>query len=133
MSGSVLKDGLAEVSPLGIYQSYCKQGVLAFQITPQGEAVFFPRVAAPGSGHNLSWQISKGLGKVYATTVAHTKDHGPYNVALIDVDEGFRMMSQVHDMAPEAVRIGQRVQVWMRQDDDGVTRPYFKPTEEFVL
>ena len=33
----------------------------------------------------------------------------PFNVALIDCDEGFRLMSRVEDIAPEQVRIGQRV------------------------
>ena len=130
MTDWTMNDSLAQASPLGTYQAYCQQGHLAYQTTPEGEAVFFPRVAAPQTGQALSWQISKGLGTVYATTVVHAKDQASYNVALIDVDEGFRMMSQVHGVAPELVRIGQRVQVWMRQDEDGVTRPYFKPLKE---
>lgn len=130
MTDWMMKDSLEQTSPLGTYQDYCQQGHLAYQTTPAGEAIFFPRVAAPFTGQALSWKISEGLGTVYATTVVHAKDQAPYNVALIDLDEGFRMMSQVHGVAAELVRIGQRVQVWMRQDDDGVTRPYFKPLQE---
>jgi uncharacterized OB-fold protein len=127
MTDWMVNDSLAHNSPLGIYQAYCQQGHLAYQTTPAGDAIFFPRVVAPQTGQSLSWQISKGHGTVYATTVVHAKDQAPYNVALIDLDEGFRMMSQVHGVAAELVAIGQRVQVWMRKDDDGVTRPYFKP------
>ena len=37
---------------------------------------------------------------MHATTVVHPQKGEPYNVALIDVDEGFRMMSRVEDIAP---------------------------------
>ena len=57
----------------------------------------------------LEWRVSAGLGTVYATTVTHPREGAPYNVALIDCDEGFRLMSRVEDIAPEAVQIGMRV------------------------
>jgi uncharacterized OB-fold protein len=44
--------------------------------------------------------VSKGRGTVYATTVVHPAEGAPYNVALIDCDEGFRLMSRVEDIAP---------------------------------
>ena len=53
--------------------------------------------------------MSKGLGTVYTTTVVHYKDEPPLNVAMIDVDEGFRMMSRVEDIDPMQVKIGMRV------------------------
>ena len=59
------------------------------------------------------------LGTVYsATTIARKADAGGnYNVALIDLDEGVRMMSRVEGVAPEDVRIGQRVQARVAQTD----------------
>ncbi len=97
-------------SPLATYLDYLEQGRLAYQRdTGNGAAVFYPRVIAPGTGAALEWHDSAGLGTVYATTVVHPQDGAPYNVALIDLDEGFRMMSRVEDIAPTAVRIGQRV------------------------
>ena len=59
---------------------------------------------------NLEWRVSAGLGTVHATTVVHPQQGAPFNVALIDVDEGFRLMSRVEDIAPEAVAIGMRVE-----------------------
>lgn len=84
-------------SPLATYTAHCERGELAYQVcTDDGHAVFFPRVIAPGSGSpNLEWRTSKGLGTVYATTVVFNRDAPPHNVALIDIDEGFRMMSRV--------------------------------------
>jgi uncharacterized OB-fold protein len=100
-----------ETSPLKTYIDYLERGELAYQFSPEaGKAVFYPRVICPFTGSaRLEWRVSRGLGTVYATTVVHPQEGAPYNVALIDCDEGFRLMSRVEDIAPEEVRIGQRV------------------------
>lgn len=73
----------------------------------------FPPRALPG----LEWRESAGAGTVYATTALHRKSRGePRVVSLIDLDEGFRMMSRTD--AP----IGARVQVAF---EEGV--PVFVP------
>jgi uncharacterized OB-fold protein len=108
---------LAE-SPLGVYIEHCRKGELAYQVDEKGTPVFFPRAVAPGTGGRLEWRVSKGLGTVHATTVVHAKDKQPWNVALIDVDEGFRMMSRVEDIDPMQVRIGMRVKVRMHPGDE---------------
>ena len=106
-------------SPLGVYIEHCKKGELAYQVTGDGKPVFFPRAVAPVTGGKLDWRISKGLGTVHATTVVHgAKDQKPWNVALIDLDEGFRMMSRVEDIEPMNVRIGMRVKVRMTKGDE---------------
>ena len=93
-------------SPLATYQAYLEQGELAYQWSPEANrAVFYPRVICPFTGSDrLEWRVSAGLGTVYATTVTHPREGAPYNVALIDCDEGFRLMSRVEDIAPEAVQ-----------------------------
>ena len=106
------------LSPLETYLSYCRRGHLAYQVTEDGEAVFFPRVIAPQSGRPLAWRVSEGTGTVYATTVVYRRDEEPLNVALIDLDEGFRMMSRVEGVDPTAVRIGDRVRVKIQEGDD---------------
>ena len=78
--------------------------------------MFYPRVLCPFTGsEKLEWRISKGLGTVHATTVVHPAEGKPFNVALVDCDEGFRLMSRVEDIAPEQVRIGQRVRFRVHQ------------------
>ena len=99
-------------SPLAIYQSYLDKGELAYQWSPAaGRAVFYPRVVCPYSGSTeLEWRVASGLGTVYATTVTHPFQAGePYNIVLVDCDEGFRMMSRVEGIDPMAVKIGMRV------------------------
>src|SRR5574341_1916891 len=111
---------LKQRSPYGTYLEHCRQGELAYQVsTADGKAVFYPRVAAPGTGRtDLEWRVSKGFGTVYATTVVYYKNEPPLNVALIDLDEGFRMMSRVEGVDPLQVKIGMRVKVKMLPGDD---------------
>jgi len=117
-------------SPLAVYQSYLDRGELTYQWSPEAKrAVFFPRVICPFTGSDrLEWRVSAGLGTVYATTVTHPREGDPYNVALIDCDEGFRLMSRVEDVAPEAVTIGMRVKFRVhRPGADEPAYPVFTP------
>ena len=123
----------ATVSPLATYIDHLKRGELGYQFSPSlGRAVFYPRVVAPVTGAaDLEWQVSKGLGTVHATTVVHPREGEPYNVCLVDVDEGFRLMSRVEDIAPRDVRIGMRVKFRVHQpagDEDPY--PVFTPVAE---
>ena len=61
---------------------------------------------------------SAGAGVVYATTIVHRRDEEPYNVCLVDLDEGVRAMGRVDGLVPQDVTIGLRVQA--RIGDDGV-------------
>ncbi len=121
---------LKEKSPLGVYLEHMKKGELAYQVTESGEAVFYPRAVAPVSGGPLEWRVSKGLGTVYSTTVVHFKDEQPLNVVLVDMDEGFRLMSRVEDIDPMQVRIGMRVK-FRAHPGDAKQAPYpvFTPVE----
>lgn len=61
---------------------------------------------------DLGWEESAGLGTVYSSSDVHTRE-GAYNVALVDLDEGLRVMSTVE----LGVAIGTRVRG--RVDDEG--------------
>lgn len=107
-------------------------GELAYQFSPDAnKPVFYPRIICPFTGHdNLQWRTSKGMGTVHATTVVFPQQGEPYNVALIDVDEGFRMMSRVEDMPPRDVHIGMRVKFRVHQaEGDEPPYPVFAPAE----
>ena len=77
------------------------------------KAIFYPRELCPHCGSDqLAWEPASGQGSVYSTTVIRRKADagGDYNVALIDLAEGPRMMSRVEGMAPADVKIGMAVQ-----------------------
>ena len=60
----------------------------------------------------------------------YPKGQAPYNVALIDLDEGFRMMSRVEDLPAEQVSIGMRVKLKMTKDKEGRALPVFVQGED---
>ncbi|HEY7085123.1 MAG TPA: OB-fold domain-containing protein [Hyphomicrobiaceae bacterium] len=123
----------SEPSPLNRYLAHLEKGELAYQYSPEaGKAVFYPRLLCPFTGSaNLEWRISKGTGTVHATTVVHPTKGAPFNVALIDCDEGFRLMSRVEDIDPMQVKIGQRVRFRVhRPGGDDAPCPVFVPAED---
>jgi len=122
----------AATSPLATYVEHLEKGELAYQFSASANAaVFYPRVVAPKTGAaDLEWRVSHGLGTVYATTVVHPQQGAPYNVALIDMDEGFRLMSRVEDIAPTEVKIGMRVKFRVHpKEGDEAPCPVFTPVE----
>ena len=119
-------------SPLAVYQAHLEKGELVYQWSPQAQkAVFYPRVICPFTGSDrLEWRVAAGLGTVYAATVTHPREGAPYNVALTNCDEGFRLMSRVEGIPPEAVRIGMRVRFRVhRPGGDAPPYPVFVPVE----
>ncbi len=119
-------------SPYATYLEHLRAGRLAYQWSvAAGKAVFFPRAVSPhDETETLEWRVSNGLGTVYSTTVVNTREGG-YNVALVDCDEGFRLMSRVEGCAPDAVRIGMRVRFAAHPPLEGDDEPYpiFNPAE----
>jgi uncharacterized protein len=76
-----------------------------------GAYLFPPRVITPGTGtDDLEWVELAGGGTVYSVTTIFPKPPAePYNVVLVDLDEGPRMMSRVVVAADLDVTIGMRV------------------------
>jgi uncharacterized OB-fold protein len=107
-------------APALTYRRHLKNGKLSYQRCADcSAAVFYPRVLCPvcGSGA-LEWRESAGWGTVYATTAVHSRNRDPRNVVLVDLDEGFRMMSRVEDVPAEEVEIGAKVRFEVRQGEE---------------
>jgi uncharacterized OB-fold protein len=117
--------------PALVYRRYLESGVLAFQRCADcGVAVFYPRVLCPlCGGKDLAWETSSGRGVIYATTAVHRRDGDPYNVVLVDLEEGFRMMSRVDGVPAERVEVGARVMLRVDGEGDGPV-PVFVPADE---
>jgi len=77
-----------------------------------GDFCYPPRACAPETGaDDLEWIEASGKGIVYAVTVVTRKPErgGNYNIAVVELDEGPRLMTRVIGIAPEDVRIGMTV------------------------
>ena len=72
-----------------------------------GGHVFYPRIAEPGTGaDDLEWVEASGSGTVHAVTVVRKKDPtDSYNVVLVDLAEGPRLMSRVDGIDNDAIAI----------------------------
>lgn len=102
------------------FSAFLAQGRFMLQRSRgSGEYVFFPRVAAPRTGaRDLEWTAACGRGTVHATTVVRTRAPQPnYNVALIALEEGPRLMSRVEGLPAEAVRIGMAVRARITEEE----------------
>lgn len=113
--------------PDAVYQSLLDSGVLAFQwCAASGDAVFPPRTLCPvcGAG-DLAWRRASGAATVYASTTIAPRGEDPYCVALVDLREGYRMMTNVVGGDPDEVRIGQDVALAFA-DRDGSAIPVFE-------
>ena len=68
----------------------------------------------------LEWRALSGKGEIYSTTTIRRKPErgGNYNVCLVTLEEGPRMMSRVDGMDSELVKIGDKVTASINNDDD---------------
>lgn len=120
------------------YWDGAKAGELKYQTCDDCNKVNFTPTAHCqncGSG-SLTWKTSKGEGTVYTFSVVMQNripgfvELGAYAVAYVDLDEGFRMLTNVVGVGDPTteVKIGQRVKVdFEKQDTGDYPIPVFKP------
>jgi uncharacterized OB-fold protein len=116
-----------------------REGRLLVQwCTSCDRGVFYPRVFCPhcanGAG-TLEWRTASGRATVYAAGVEHRPEAAgatfsggaPYCVALVDLEEGVRMLTNVVGCPPDDVRCGMAVTVTWEPLSDGRRLPLFEP------
>jgi uncharacterized OB-fold protein len=101
-----------------------------------GHDQLYPRIVCTACHKaDLSWRRATGGGSVYSVTVVRRApspayaDDVPYAIALVELDEGPRLMSNIVGCAPDDVRIGMRVAVDFDELAAGVRVPRFRPAE----
>jgi uncharacterized OB-fold protein len=99
--------------PAAEYARRLADGIVAFQACLDcGQAIFHPRVLCTSCGSTrLEWRASAGRGAVYSATTVYLRDVDPYTVALVDLDEGVRVMARVDDAVPGEPPIDSAVRV----------------------
>ena len=108
-----------------LYWEAANRGTLLVQrCNACGKAQFYFRsLCHHCQSEDLGTEPSKGLGSVasfsivYRPPMACFKPDLPYVVALVDVDEGFRFMTNIVNCDPASVHIGQRVRVLFQRID----------------
>ncbi len=107
------------------------EGVLRIQHCQAcGRYVFYPRAVCPHcTSVDLGWVEASGSGRIHSYTVVHRapadyRDEIPYVVALVELDEGVRMMTRLVGVEPADVRVDLPVEVAIQGDP---RLPYFRP------
>lgn len=96
-----------------------------------GFPVFNPaHVCRSCTSSDLEWQVSAGLGTVYSYTICHrpmTPDFTtPYAPVLVDLDEGYQMLSDLVGCDAADLQVGMRVKVLFHKIGER-SLPYFEP------
>jgi uncharacterized OB-fold protein len=97
-------------------------------------AIFYPREVCPQclSSDSLSWRESEGNGTIYAASVQEKPanpfmaDRVPYVVALVELDDGIRLMSNVINCPPYDATVGRTVKLTWEPLSDGRHLPQFE-------
>lgn len=115
------------------YWDACRRNELVVQrCRACGQHIFIPQPACTRclSG-DLEWVRSSGRGTVYSYTVVWRPQQPafdvPYTVAIVDMEEGWKTLTNIIDCPVEDVRVGMAVEVEFVAMSDEITLPMFRP------
>jgi uncharacterized protein len=125
----------AEPGPLSRpFWDACARGLLTFQRCGACGTAGFP----PGElcreclSDQLTWEESSGRGTLYSWTIVHRPVtpafSTPYAPAIVDVEEGYRFLTNLIDIAPDDIRPHLPLHVRFHEPSPGLHLPYFAPT-----
>ena len=99
-----------------------------------GRAHFYPRPFCPTCwSQRVDWEDASGEATLYTYSVVYQNDlppfpeRIPYVAAVVDLEEGPRMMTNVVDCPLEDLRVGMPLEVTFRQETEEITLPVFRP------
>lgn len=119
-----------ETGPEAHWRAALAEGRFLLQRSPaDGRHFYPPRVIAPTPGGDaLEWVEASGRGTVHSVTMISPKPPAQaYNVVLVDLEEGPRMMSRVEGLPAAEVTIGMAVQARIDRQEDGEPILLFDP------
>lgn len=98
------------------------------------QLVFYPREICPKcSGLQFTWERLSGQGKVYSFTVVRRPflpefaTMAPYVYAIVELEEGIRMASNITNCRVEEVYVGMAIQAIFREEENGRKVVLFEP------
>lgn len=130
---SILPQPVANADSLPYWNAARQRRLFIRKCAACGEHHFLPRYLCPVCwSDQLDWVQSKGTGSVHSYTIVRRAPiatfaaNVPYVVALIDLDEGPRMISNLVGESALLVKISDRVEVLFEDRGDGAMLPQFK-------
>lgn len=97
-----------------------------------GVHVFIPQPCCTSCmGSRLEWVDSTGRGTLYSYTIVHRPQQPafevPYAVAIVQLEEGWHMLSNLIDVDLARIEVGMPLEVVFQEMPDGITLPLFRP------
>ena len=90
---------------------------------------WYPRPFCLSCGGRLAWERLSGIGRIYSVTTVHVEVvpglQPPYVVAIVELDEGPRMLTTIQDGTSDTA-IGDRVVVAWQNREDAPPLPVFR-------
>jgi uncharacterized OB-fold protein len=118
----------------GEFWAAAADGRLLVQRCPScGHRQFYPRGLCTACGATPEWEEVSGNGTVHTFTIIRQqgargfRDDVPYAVAIIELEEGPRMMGNVTGCPIEQISIGMPVRAYAVKVEDGVGIPMWEP------
>lgn len=113
----------------------CQQGKLLLQYCSEcHHHQFYPRqYCVQCNSNNLHWVEAQGHGVIYSYTIIYQNKSSefvhdtPYNVAIVQLEEGSRMLSNIVDIDTTQLRVDLPVTVVFDQVTDTIALPRFRP------
>jgi len=104
----------------------CAQGTLKYQRCESCGTVQFTPRASCMQCHDLrlAWEDSSRYGTILSYTLVHRapviafKAKTPYVIAIVDMDEGFRLMANTSEAVAQDLQINSRVRIGFTQVND---------------
>ncbi len=101
-----------------------------------GVHIFYPRPACPECGSvELEWNEVSGRGTLYSFTIARRPtardfaDKVPYTIAIVELEEGPHLATNVVGCDPETLRIGQPLEAVFEDVSDEISLVHFRPVD----
>jgi uncharacterized protein len=124
-------------APAGIAVEYfaaVERGELRYQECAEcGTRQLYPRELCTGCGAEPRWAVASGRGKVHTFTVVRQNlsppfsELAPYIIAIVELEEGPRLMGNITDCQPSDVHIGMEVEAYGVRVREGLGVPFWRP------
>ncbi len=116
------------------YWAAAARGEILYQECPEcGHRQFYPRACCTACGADTDWKQACGRGTVYTFTVIRQNWAEPFSailpyvVAMVELEEGPRMMTNLTHCDPETVRADMPVEAYVVKVEDDLGLPFWRP------
>jgi len=118
----------------GAFWTAAAGGELRIQECPEcGHRQFYPRLLCTACGSTPHWAVASGRGTLHTFSVVRKNLAAPFDrltpyvVAMVELEEGPRMMGNVTHCDPADVHIGMALTAYAVQAVEGIAVPFWRP------